>query len=56
MVSSKEYMQQLISELLEADSEICILCKRLNPQHSECTSCEDRERRLALIKEAKSAL
>ena len=37
--------------------EICVLCKRLNPQHASmddyagCTSCEDMEqRRLALSK------
>ena len=38
-------------ELKVADATICELCKRLNPQHEHCTSCEDRASRLkALLK------
>jgi len=39
----------LYEELVEADEIICQLCKRLNPQHENCTSCEDRETRLKAI-------
>lgn len=45
-------------ELKEADSIICELCKRLNPQHATadygkgCEWCEDREGRLKAIAKA----
>ncbi len=40
---------KLYVELVEADEVICGLCKRLNPQHENCTSCEEREYRLKAI-------
>jgi len=40
---------KLCGELQEADLVICRLCKKVNPQHSKCTSCEDRETRLKAI-------
>lgn len=40
---------KLYEELVKADETICELCKRLNPQHKDCTSCEDREGRLKAI-------
>ena len=43
---------KLYVELVEADETICQLCKRLNPQHENCTSCEEREYRLKAIAEA----
>lgn len=42
----------LHKELLEADEVICELCKRLNPQHEDCTSCQDRENRLKVLAKA----
>jgi len=43
---------ELLSELKEADEEICHLCKRLNPQHKNCTICDDRQDRLKTIAKA----
>lgn len=43
---------KLYVELGEADEVICQLCKRLNPQHENCTSCEEREYRLKAIANA----
>jgi hypothetical protein len=43
----------MLEELEEADATICSLCKRLNPQHAECESCEEREVRRAAIAKAK---
>ena len=48
MAASKD----LYSELVGADDTICNLCKRLNPQHEDCTSCQDREARLKAIRKA----
>ena len=48
MSASKE----LYDELVEADDTICTLCKRLNPQHEDCTSCQDREARLKAMRKA----
>ena len=48
----------LYKELEEADTVICKLCKRLNPQHATadygrgCNSCEEREHRLKAIAKA----
>ena len=37
--------------LKDALKEICRMCVRLNPQHENCTSCEEMERsRLPLLK------
>ena len=37
--------------LKDALREICRMCVRLNPQHKDCTSCEEMERsRLPLLK------
>jgi len=43
----------LLEALEDADEEICTLCKRLNPQHSECTSCDERDERLIAIAKAR---
>lgn len=42
----------LYEELLDADQAICGLCKLLNPQHENCTSCEDRNSRLKALAKA----
>jgi hypothetical protein len=39
-------------QLKEADAVICDLCKCLNPQHVNCTSCEERKIRLKAIAKA----
>lgn len=44
---------ELYEELVEADEVICELCKRLNPQHKDCTECQDRESRLKVIAKVK---
>jgi ribosomal protein L40E len=46
----------LYEALKEANITICNLCKRLNPQHENCTSCSDRELRLAAINKADGEL
>ncbi len=38
--------------LKEADILICELCVRLNPQHENCTSCDERTERLKAIAKA----
>jgi hypothetical protein len=45
--------KQLYDALEEADITICALCKRLNPQHEECTMCVDREYITEVLKECK---
>lgn len=42
----------LYEELKDALQEICRLCVRLNPQHENCTSCEDMEQRRKAIAKA----
>ena len=42
----------MYEELVEANAVICHLCKRVNAQHGNCTSCEDRESRLKAIAKA----
>ena len=42
----------LLDELEEADAVLCQMCKRLNPQHADCTSCDDHDSRLAAIAKA----
>ena len=39
-------------KLIEADLLICELCRRLNPLHENCTSCQEREPRLAALAKA----
>ena len=34
----------LYDDLQETTDVICDLCRRLNPQHKHCNSCEDQER------------
>jgi hypothetical protein len=43
---------ELYKELIAADKEICWMCKQLNPQHKDCTMCDDRKDRLAVIAKA----
>jgi len=43
---------KLLKALIDNDIIICDLCKRLNPQHKNCTICDDRQDRLNLIFEA----
>ena len=43
---------ELYEALKEADAEICRLCKRLNPQHSNCHSCNDRQNRYDVLAKA----
>ena len=43
---------ELLDELEKVDIFICEICKRLNHQHEDCNSCEDRESRLAAINKA----
>ncbi|HUW46160.1 MAG TPA: hypothetical protein VMW50_10255 [Dehalococcoidia bacterium] len=50
MAASKD----LYDELVEADETICQLCKRLNPQHENCTSCGERENRRKAIAKTES--
>ena len=41
-------------DALEEDADtICVLCKRLNPQHENCTSCVDMDRRRFLLAKAR---
>jgi predicted RNase H-like nuclease (RuvC/YqgF family) len=43
----------LYSALKDSDRIICELCKRLNPQYVNCTTCEEREARLRILAKAK---
>lgn len=36
-------VKELINSLEDAIETICILCKRANPWHKECTSCTQIE-------------
>ena len=46
-----ESISDLYEGLKDALREICRMCVRLNPQHENCTSCEEMERsRLPLAK------
>lgn len=38
-----EKVRALCAEADEYDVSLCNACKRLNPQHAECTSCNDRD-------------
>ena len=44
--------KNLYSELIGANETICTLCKKVNPQFKDCTSCLDREARLKAIHKA----
>jgi chromosome segregation ATPase len=51
----KAEMKYLAELLEDSNVTICKLCKRLNPQHENCTGCSDLKTRndaLAKIKEA----
>ena len=56
----EKIVRELLEELIEADRVICVLCKRLNPQHvtmdhgEGCNWCEDRDSRLKVIAAAKT--
>ena len=50
----KEQNAELLEALKEADSSICWMCKRLNPQHADCTSCEEHDARSKAIAKAES--
>ena len=39
-------------QLKWADEIICTLCRRLNPQHETCNSCQEREARLEVLAKA----
>ena len=43
---------EMLEALIEIDSEICYMCKRLNMQHENCTSCVQRENRIRIIEKA----
>ena len=43
---------ELLEELKDALNHICYLCKIINPQHQNCTSCEDMEIRREAINKA----
>jgi hypothetical protein len=40
---------KLCEELKESDLAVCELCKIVNPQHSNCTSCKERDDRVKAI-------
>lgn len=46
----------LVEVLEEADNIICTLCKKVNPQHKECTVCEERETIWQILLKAKQYL
>lgn len=43
---------ELYEELKQTDRVVCHLCKQLNPQHKDCTTCADREVRLQILAKA----
>lgn len=53
-----DVVEELAAQLEEADTTICELCYRVNPQHAAmnagagCKSCKDREDRLKAIAKA----
>lgn len=50
----REAAQKVVDELKDADSVICELCRRLNPQHeAEDCMCDERESRLRVISKFK---
>ena len=42
----KRQRDELRVHLSSADYDICNLCKRVNPHHAECTSCQEHDDRL----------
>ena len=48
--------EKSIIQMEKDDKVICDLCKQINPQHSDCDWCSNREQRLLTIKENKEAL
>lgn len=51
----KETNAELLEALKDSDSSNCWMCKRLNPQHKDCTSCEEHDARLKAIAQAEGA-
>ena len=50
-ILNPDALDDLYEGLEDALREICRMCVRLNPQHENCTSCEEMERsRLPLSK------
>ena len=43
---------EMIEALIEADFNICMACKRLNPHHENCNHCDDRDERIKIIEKA----
>lgn len=50
---TQQAARALLDGMEEADGIICLLCKRLNPQHENCVSCRDRDVRVQDIANAK---
>jgi hypothetical protein len=54
--------EELLKALKNADEIICSLCYKVNPQHASqdygvgCKSCQERDVRLAIIKQAEEGL
>lgn len=42
----------MLEALIEADYTICKLCRVINPQHIDCTTCSDAERLRKTIEKA----
>lgn len=42
-VPDEQDLPRALAEIEEAELMICRLCKIVNPQHAECTSCQSRE-------------
>ena len=45
--------KELVWALEDCDEQICMLCKRLNPQHESCEICGERKDRLELLSKYK---
>jgi hypothetical protein len=42
-VALLDAVRELMVEVDNYDLSLCAACKRLNPQHANCTSCKDRD-------------
>lgn len=51
----KAEMKYLAELLEDSNVTICKLCKRLNPQHENCTGCSDLKTRIAALAKIKEA-
>lgn len=49
----KAEMKYLAELLEDSNVTICKLCKRLNPQHENCTGCSDLKTRIAALAKIK---